>query len=232
MPEEAIALAELGQVPLRLRRRRRAPNRLGTQANMRTAETANVTASSTSTFVAPRTAISTPASGSSDHVGARETPSNRLVPRSSVIPACSSRSGSIASRAVWPGASRSAPPKTSASRAQNGSPTVWKRIGIAEHRRAAREVGDDARVPEAEPVDDHAAERGGDHERKEREEADEAGLADAAGRLETNQGIAIWVSRLPVIEIALAASRPGDRAVRRADGSVEAPLAGAGGRDG
>ena len=40
----------------------------------------------------------------------------------------------------------------------------------------------------AEPVDDHPAERGGDDEGKEREEADEAGLADAAGRLEHEPG--------------------------------------------
>ena len=54
----------------------------------------------------------------------------------------------------------------------------------AEDGSAAREVGDDARPPVPEPVDDDAAEGGRDHERKEREEADEPGLGNAPRRLE------------------------------------------------
>ena len=155
---------------------------------MSSAETANVAASSTSTLVAPTTAMRTPASGAPSMLAPRETPSKRLVPRSSVISARSSRSGSIVSRAVWPGASSRAPAKTSASSAASGRPTVWYRIGIAEHREPAREVGGNARPAVAEPVDDHPAEGGGDHERQQREEADEAGLRDAPRGLEHEPG--------------------------------------------
>ena len=57
----------------------------GTKTNISRADTANVAASSTSTCVGPTTAISTPASGAPSMFAPRETPSKRLVPRSSVI---------------------------------------------------------------------------------------------------------------------------------------------------
>jgi hypothetical protein len=53
-----------------------------------------------------------------------------------------------------------------------------------EHRGAAREVGDDAHPAIAEPVDERPAEAGREHERQQREEADEPRLADTAGRLQ------------------------------------------------
>jgi hypothetical protein len=57
-----------------------------------------------------------------------------------------------------------------------------------EHGGAACEIGDDAHPAIAEPVDERAAEACREHERQQREEADEAGLADAARRLQYEPG--------------------------------------------
>ena len=65
---------------------------------------------------------------------------------------------------------------------QSSIPTVVVQQRDRGDGRRAREVGDDARRPEAEPVDDDAAEERREHDREEVEEDGEAGERRASGR--------------------------------------------------
>ena len=188
VPEEPVPLAQLGEVALDVAPRTGRGALAGTKTNMSSAETANVTASSTSTFVGADDGDQHARERRAEHVrAARDAVEEaRAALERHLGPLEQLGQHRLARRLAGRVEERSGEDEREQRGERQADRVVEDRD--AEHGDAAREVGDDARAPVAEPVDDDAAERGGDDERKEREEADEAGLGDAAGRLEHEPG--------------------------------------------
>ena len=103
---------------------------LGTKNATSAAETRKLAESSQSAFVAPTVATRMPPSGAPTSIAPCWMPLRIPLARSIRIPASSTMSGSTAERAVAPGASRSAPRKTSAMSCQGSIPTVASSSGI------------------------------------------------------------------------------------------------------
>ena len=72
------------------------------------------------------------------------------------------------------------------------------------HGTGAREVGDQARGPKAEPVDDDPTEERREDDRQEVEANHESGERRAPVVVRTNHGIAVFAGALPPSEIASA----------------------------
>jgi hypothetical protein len=102
-----------------------------TNAQVMNAETAKVAALTNRVATGPTRATRSPAAEAPMSRAKRSMPSRRPTLRSMRTPARSVNAGSITRRAVCPGVSSSPAAKTSASRAQNGRPTVSAKTGMA-----------------------------------------------------------------------------------------------------
>ena len=183
VPDEPQALGELlEEAARRLVLARAAAAGRGTKSPTSAAETRKLAASIHSAVVAPNAATRMPPSGAPTRVEPCWIAARIPLARSMRAPASSTTSGRSAARAVAPGASRSAPSEHERQELPELDPD--RRVQERDRRdgRRAGEVGDDARRPEAEPVDDDAAEEGREHDRQEVEEDGEAGERRAPGR--------------------------------------------------